>query len=423
MNRAIKTSLKWVGRIFAILLVLVIIFVAYNFTLLKNLPSSQDGGLDAMFIDNQKPLQIVAGDTPSDLPRNLLPETKFAGAEDYWVETSGKALLVWHKGALVYEKYADGVSPEDRSRSFSMHKSMLGLVAATMEADGLLDLDDSVSLYVGAYKKGGRENLTIRNMLQHQTGLERYSFTPPSLGTLNLLLSNRVEKAALKAKLVSDPEIFDYSNINYQVAGAAVRAALREKTSQTYAEYLSSRIWGPAGAGDAYLWSETKTGAPRFYAGLQASPIDWLKVGIMTAKNDGSVVPKSALATALLPSAGNSAYGLGIWLGSPEDGEREYGPSTAMKVKSADPFTVADTVFFDGFGGQRVYISQREQLVIVRIGDVRFDWDDTILPNLVAKSLGLTSSPEKEVTLTPETERETPIPVISPKADGNDVLQ
>ena len=48
-----------------------------------------------------------------------------------------------------------------------------------------------------------------------------------------------------------------------------------------------------------------------------------------------------------------------------------------------------DTAFFDGFGGQRVYMSQSAELVIVRIGDVRFDWDDTALPNLAAKALGL----------------------------------
>ena len=140
---------------------------------------------------------------------------------------------------------------------------------------------------------------------------------------------------------------------------------------------------------DAYLWSETQKGAPRFYAGLQASGRDWLKLGILIAENDGSVVPKTAIDAFLSPARLNADYGLGVWLGSPEDGTREYGPSTKLAVPSASPFVLEDTVFFDGFGGQRVYISQDEQLVIVRIGDVRFDWDDTALPNLVAKALAL----------------------------------
>ena len=194
---------------------------------------------------------------------------------------------------------------------------------------------------------------------------------------------------SIKAKRVDAVPVFDYSNINTQVAGAALRKILAEKKSQTYAQYLSSRIWAPAGAGDAYLWSETKTGAPRFYAGLQASARDWLQLGILITQNNGEIVPRSAVETLLTPSSLNTGYGLGVWLGSPEDGTREYGPSTALAVPSAEPFILQDTAFFDGFGGQRVYMSQSAELVIVRIGDVRFDWDDTALPNLATKALGL----------------------------------
>ena len=387
-----RVILKIGAGLLGILLLCIALFVATNFTLIKNLPSSQEGGLDAMYIANQKPLQHVAGVVDADLETadtklNLPAERNFNKARENWANTGGKSLLIWHKGELLYEVYAEGVTAKDRSKSFSMHKSVLGLIAATMEADGFIDLDDPVSNYVDAYLKHGREHLTIRNMLQHEAGLERYSFTPPSLNTLNLMLSDKVEKAALKAKIVPGEIVFDYSNVSYQVAGAAIRSALKEKTSQTYAQYLSERLWKPAGAKSAFLWSETPNGAPRFYAGLQATPRDWLSIGVMIAKNDGSVLPKAAIDTALKPSAINPDYGLGIWLGSPEDGEREYGPSTKLTVRSTEPFKIADTVFFDGFGGQRVYISQKEQLVIVRIGDVLFDWDDTALPNLVAEAL------------------------------------
>ena len=150
---------------------------------------------------------------------------------------------------------------------------------------------------------------------------------------------------------------------------------------------IRDSIWVPAGASDAYLWSETEKGAPRFYAGLQANARDWLKLGILIAENTGEIVPSSAIDALLAPSSLNPDYGLGIWLGSPDDGMREYGPSTNLTVPSADPFIVGDTVFFDGFGGQRVYISKSEKLVIVRIGDVRFDWDDTALPNRAAQAL------------------------------------
>jgi len=414
MRKLIKRILKVIAGLFAALICVVAIFVITNFTLVKNFPSAQDGGFDAMYIKNQKPLQRVEGEASNNLIVKLASDGKFSAAHENWEQTGGKALLVWHKGELVYEIYADGVLQSDRSRSFSMHKSVLGLIAATMEADGLIDLDDPVSQYVEAYKKGGREKLTIRNMLQHETGLERYSFTPPSLDTLNMMLSHKVEKTALKAELVTDDIVFDYTNIGYQVAGAALRAALQQKTSKTYAEYLSERLWKPVGAQDAYLWSETPEGAPRFYAGLQASPRDWLKIGIMIAENNGAVLPQSAIDTVLSPMQSNAGYGLGVWLGSPENGLREYGPSTQLKVPSAKPFILPDTVFFDGFGGQRVYVSQAEELVIVRIGDVRFDWDDTALPNLIASSLGISASlSDQALTLQGENDREVPVRLLS----------
>ena len=389
MKKGLKTFFKVIGFGIALLLLLIIVFVLLNLTLVKNLPSAQEGFADAMFIDNQKPLQLIKGAQNAALTLNQKDPATFSQTHDYWEKTGGKALLIWQKGELIYETYADGVTPTDRSKSFSMHKSILGLVAATMEADGLVDLDDPVSLYIDAYKKGGRDTLSIRDMIQHKSGLERYPFSPPSLDALNLLMSDKVEKTAIKAKRVDAVPVFDYSNINTQVAGAALRKILAEKKSQTYAQYLSSRIWAPAGAGDAYLWSETKTGAPRFYAGLQASARDWLQLGILITQNNGEIVPRSAVETLLTPSSLNTGYGLGVWLGSPEDGTREYGPSTALAVPSAEPFILQDTAFFDGFGGQRVYMSQSAELVIVRIGDVRFDWDDTALPNLAAKALGL----------------------------------
>ena len=414
MRLFFKRTLKFGLWAFLLLLVAVAIFVAFNFTLIKNLPNSQDGAFDAYYIANQSPLQIVEGVERNELKVMAQSGTSLQEAHDQWVDTGGKALLIWHKGQLLYEAYADGVTPEQRSKSFSLHKSVLGIVAATLEAEGLIDLDSPVSDYVDAYKKGGRENLTIRQMLQHEAGLERFPFNPPSFATLNLLLSDKVEKTALGAKLVSDDLEFDYSNVQYQVAGAAIRAAIKKETDQTYAQYLSKRIWTPLGAQDAFLWSETKDGAPRFYSGLHASPRDWLKLGVLIAENDGAILPKSAIETLLRPSKLNPNYGLGVWLGDAENGLRSYGPSTAMKVKSAEPFKVSDMVFFDGFGGQRVYISQKEKLVIVRIGDVRFDWDDTALPNLVATGLKISPSySDQSLTLKGEDDREVSVRFLS----------
>ena len=46
-----------------------------------------------------------------------------------------------------------------------------------------------------------------------------------------------------------------------------------------------------------------------------------------------------------------------------------------------------DLIYFDGFGGQRVYVIPSEDLVIVRTGDVSMDWDDALLPNSIFRGI------------------------------------
>ena len=46
---------------------------------------------------------------------------------------------------------------------------------------------------------------------------------------------------------------------------------------------------------------------------------------------------------------------------------------------------INDVIYFDGFGGQRVYIIPSKDLVIVRTGSITMDWDDAKLPNIISK--------------------------------------
>ena len=148
MKKIVKRILKILGGLLAVLCVVAIAFIAMNFTLMKNLPNAQDAGVDAMYIANQTPLQKIQGNPTDKLELSQSNKVQFKVAHENWEQTGGKSLLVWHQGELIYETYAEGVLSTDRSQSFSMHKSILGLVAATMEADGLIDLDDPVSLYI-----------------------------------------------------------------------------------------------------------------------------------------------------------------------------------------------------------------------------------------------------------------------------------
>lgn len=86
----------------------------------------------------------------------------------------------------------------------------------------------------------------------------------------------------------------------------------------------------------------------------------------------------------------NANYGWQIWRGHTFERKRYYNDAkTGFEVLASAPFKLDDILYFDGFGGQRVYISKSEDLVIVRTGDVKMDWDDSALPNLVVDALRL----------------------------------
>jgi hypothetical protein len=44
-------------------------------------------------------------------------------------------------------------------------------------------------------------------------------------------------------------------------------------------------------------------------------------------------------------------------------------------------------IYVDGFGGQRVYVVPSLELVIVRTGEAKTDWDDAIVPNAIIRAL------------------------------------
>lgn len=62
---------------------------------------------------------------------------------------------------------------------------------------------------------------------------------------------------------------------------------------------------------------------------------------------------------------------------------RPHGKSAAMTVAAKAPFARNDVILIDGAGGQRVHVVPSAGLVIVRIGKLGPNLDDSALVNLV----------------------------------------
>ena len=346
------------------------------------------------------PTAVVTGNFENELPtvgpdERVLSDDAIAALVNYAEELDSFSLLVHHGGAIQYETYWRDFGPDDVTETYSMAKSVFGIMFGFAVEDGSIgSIDDPVVKYIPEWNGTDREAMTVRHVLQMASGLEHHRFNfkltqYPYGKALRLFIGTDMEQSILRFGLDAPPGAeFTYNSANTQL----LMLILQRATGRSYADYVSEKLWRPLGAKDATLWMDRENGMPKAYSFFQARPRDWLRVGL-AIKNNGvvegaQVIPTDWLTHMQTPSLNNPKYGLQMWIGSPYVPERFYNKNTPFGVKQAEPFVTDDVVFFDGGGGQRVYVIPSADLVIVRTGMPSPAWDDGMMPNIVLRDLG-----------------------------------
>lgn len=345
----------------------------------------------------------VAGGAPAEVPvaapaARSIPAATLEAAIAYGAETKSHALLVWHDGALQLEHYYPGYDRSTRSPTQSMHKSVLALLVGIAIRDGFIaSVDDPASRYLAEWAGDDRAAITIRQMLQQQSGIgfPALNYWNPRSDFLQVMMGGDIARVVLAQPLEDPPgSRFDYNNVNPQLLGILLERA----TGKRYAEYLSEALWRRIGADDAWvLLDSAEKREARTFCCLNATARSWLQVGLLHL-NGGAfageqVVPAAWMRDVVTPSPRNPDYGYYTWLGTGYQEKRAYNRKATTFAFHSEPFAAPDVVYFDGFGGQRVYVVPSRRLVIVRTGDLALDWDDARLPNLVLRALPAPATP------------------------------
>ena len=324
------------------------------------------------------------GDIPTGTATTLAAKPLVA-AEALASKTSTVALLVWHRGALRYEKYWPPFDATTRTNPNSMHKTVLALAIGAAVTDGVIPSRDSkASRWLTEWQGDARRDVTVEDLLRMHSGVEL-----PRFGTwkaTKLLLGSDLPGAVLSLGYSRAPgTYFEYNNASSQL----LLLLLERATGQRYADYLSSRLWQPLGAAEAGLWMDREGGVPRGFCCLFASARDWLRVGLLLAA-DGKVGERQLVASEWVqamktPSSTNPNFGMHLWLGSPPGTQRKYN-DYSVKAFHSEKFLADDIYYIDGFGGQRVYIVPSRELIVVRTGVSQLDWDDGPLINTIIRA-------------------------------------
>ena len=365
------------------------------------------GGLAVMFISN--PLltlriltldlgpveqvtggQIIVVPTAANESRSI-SETALAAAIAFGEQNDSHALIVYHDQAIQLEHYFPGHDADSFSPTQSMHKSVLAmLIGIAIEQGYIASVDEPAATYLMEWADDARAGITIRHMLQQNSGIDfpTFGFNPLG-GFFRLIFGPDIKPVALNQPLEVEPgSRFDYNSVNPQNLGLIVERA----TGKRYSQYLSEALWQRLGVPDATIVLDSEENQmARMFCCLNATARSWLHIGLLHL-NEGrmagrQLVPVDWMRQIVIAGQHNPNYGYLTWLGNEFEEYRYYNRKTTVRVFQSEPFAAPDVIYFDGFGGQRVYIVPSRGLIIVRTGALAPEMDDAFLPNVMIRGI------------------------------------
>ncbi|MGD2086016.1 MAG: cyclic peptide export ABC transporter [Candidatus Aminicenantes bacterium] len=253
------------------------------------------------------------------------------------------------------------VTPDTLFELGSCSKSFTALAALKLEAEGLLNLDNSVSKYLPwfyATHEGKKVEITVRQALHHTSGIPFNSIERIPMGDDENALEQTVRNIVGIELYALPGQQFQYATVNYDIVGLIIQQA----SGMSYEEYMKRQIFQPLGMSDTVVSmdrvdpsdSEKKsTGykisffVPRQYdapayrgnspAGYIVSNANdmarWLELQLELVESPLTpLIRKSHQRDELVPPSGPnvrniSVYTMGWWLSLSGDGEIRHGGS------------------------------------------------------------------------------------------------
>lgn len=298
-----------------------------------------------------------------------------------------RAVVVMKNGRIVAERYAPGYHENTRFVSWSMAKTVTGVMIGMLVSDGRLRLDETAP--VPAWQRSGdpRGEITLRQLLQMRSGLRHSEAIDPiyeSDEVRMLFLDGRDNMAryAEDQPLEAEPgRKFEYSTASSVILADLAARVLSpapdpESRRRAVSDYLRTRLFEPA---------RMKSMLPEFDAAgtlvggslIHGTARDWARFGEFL-RNKGSVrgaqiIPRQWIDFMVTPSPREAQYGAQVWLNrKPTNGDASLFPERGPK----------DLFACIGHLGQYVLVSPSRGLVVVRLGKTQDDRTDAVVDGL-----------------------------------------
>ena len=347
-----------VGFIFGII---VIVFLMLPYYAKQALIYQSPGIEDYPIFENRTVAAGVGQEWPIDsLAGKIQPDNEtLAKIESF----EPVAFLVIKSGRIIYEKYWEDYGPESLSNSFSMAKSIVGLLVGAAIDDGYIkSIDQPVADFIPVFRNEKNRDLKIKDVLTMSSGLN----WDESYGTLfntttEAYYGKNIKEQIYGLEVIEKPGVkFNYLSGNTQLLAMIVEAATNRKIS----EYASEKFWKPMGAVNDALWClDDVTGMEKAFCCFNSNARDFARWGKLVLNNgiwngDTLISPDYIQASVqpadLTDETGNKInyYGYQWW------------------IHDANGWKVP---YMRGILGQYVFVVPEENAVIVRLGHKRSD--------------------------------------------------
>lgn len=226
---------------------------------------------------------VPAGNKPSPLPPGP-PLALPLDLDAYLAGQRAAGLVVLHDGRLRLERFGLGFDAAGRWTSFSVAKSITStLVGAALRDGHIRSMDDKVSDYLPQMKGSAYDEVSIRQLLTMTSGVRwnedyddpnsdvsRFNNHEPEPG-VDALVSylRRLPRAAPAGT------VWNYSTGETNLVGVLVGQAVGEPL----ADYLSKKVWIPAGMEQQATWILSRSGREISGCCLQAATRDFARFG------------------------------------------------------------------------------------------------------------------------------------------------
>ena len=259
-----------------------------------------------------------------------------------------QAAILIQSNNIIAEYYAEGYNKNDLVTSWSVAKSFSStLIGIAIDEGYIGSVDDSISLYLPEWKTEPQENISLKYLLGMRSGMDDH----PGLG---VYFQNDMVNYSLDREISREPGIaFSYSNEDSMLFSRIIENA----TSLDFQEYADTRLFDKLDIKET--WWTDKSGNTLTYAGLDMTPREFAKFGLMIAQEgkwiDEQIVSQSWIKEATTEFDNLASYGYQWWTSTIS----ESGLGSARQD---------DYPFFSALGldGQYIYIWPEKDLVLVR---------------------------------------------------------